>query len=356
MHVAGTALIVLGGVMEGLFSLPVKLTPKWSWENIWGLGSLAALVLVPVPLLLLTIPQFWKVYAATPTLAIIWTILFGAGWGLGGIFFGLGVSTLGLSLGTSSIMGLIAIGGSIVPLLLQHHGQLLSKSGITLLLGICVMLIGLIVCSRAGSLKMADLAPSQTASSVTTFGRGVFYCLAAGLLSALVNFALIFGVPVAQAAIDRGVPKSAANNAIWAIVFGTNYLLNLIYCAYLARKRGTLTKFTLPSTKHYWLLAVAMGLLWAGGIVIYGLGASMEGTYGPVFAFPMMLIVSILTANLTGVLLGEWRGVAKAAKRTMQSGIVIMVAAIVILGCANFWIQRPVDERMLKSVSTEGGR
>jgi L-rhamnose-H+ transport protein len=337
MHIAGAVLIVLGGVMEGLFSLPVKLTPKWAWENIWGAGSLAALLLVPGPLLLLTIPRFWEVYAATPTWAIVWTVIFGAGWGLGGIFFGLGVSALGLSLGTSSIMGLIAIGGSVVPLLLQHHGQLLSRSRIALLAGIFVMTIGLIVCACAGSLKAADQDPPAANGGARSFGRGAFYCIAAGLLSALVNFALIFGAPLAQAAIDRGTPPAAANNAIWAIVFATNYLLNLAYCVYLGRKRSTFRNFMLRSTGYYWLLAIAMGLLWAGGIVVYGLGASMQGAYGPVFAFPVMLIVSILTGNLTGVLLGEWRGVATQAKRTMQLGVVIMFAAIVILGYSNLW-------------------
>jgi F0F1-type ATP synthase membrane subunit a len=53
----------------------------------------------------------------------------------------------------------------------------------------------------------------------------------------------------------------------------------------------------------------------------------------------MMLIVSILTANLVGVLLGEWRGVAQAARRTMQVGVVLMLAAIVILGYANYSTQ-----------------
>jgi L-rhamnose-H+ transport protein len=338
MHITGAVLIILGGVMEGLFSLPVKLTPKWSWENIWGLGSLAALVLVPGPLLLFTIPQFWRVYTAAPSWAIVWTILFGVGWGAGGIFFGLGVSALGLSLGTSSIMGLIAIGGSVIPLLLQHHGQLLSRSDLALFAGICCMLVGLIVCARAGSLRMAKSTHTDAGAPVS-YGLGALYCVAAGLLSALVNFALIFGAPVAQAAIARGVPQAAANNAIWAIVFATNYLLNLAYCAYLGLKRGTFRKFTLPDTGYYWLLAVAMGLLWAGGIVVYGLGASTQGAYGPVFAFPVMLIVSILTGNLTGVLLGEWRGAKTRAKRTMQFGVVIMIASIIILGCADFWNQ-----------------
>jgi L-rhamnose-H+ transport protein len=337
MHIAGALLIILGGMMEGLFALPVKLTPRWSWENIWGAGSLAALLFVPVPLLWLSIPHFWNVYAATPGWTIACTVIFGAGWGFGGIFFGLGVSALGLSLGTSSIMGLIAIGGSVVPLLLQHHDQLLSRSSIALFIGICVMVIGLVVCARAGSLKAENQGPPGTNAVTTSFARGAFYCLAAGLLSALVNFALIFGAPLAQAATARGSVPAAANNAIWAIVFVTNYLINVAYCVYLGRKRGTLSRFMLPSTWYYWFLAVAMGLLWAGGIVIYGLGASMEGAYGPVFAFPVMLIVSILTGNLTGVLLGEWRGVTSQATQTMKLGVVIMVGAIVVLGWANLW-------------------
>ena len=337
MHLTGILLIIAGGVMEGLFSLPVKLTPKWSWENIWGSGSLAALVLAPLPLLWFTVPHFVEIYASTPGWTIVATVLFGAGWGLGGIFFGLGVAELGVSLGTSSIMGLIAIGGSVVPFVMQHSGQLLGRKGVALLAGICVMLVGLAVCSRAGNLKSSSRNSLHEDAPGSSLGRGLLYCVAAGLLSALVNFALIYGAPIAQASRARGVSAASANNAVWAIVFAVNYFLNVAYCFYLARKRGTMVKFRVPSTGYYWVLAVMMGLLWAGGIVVYGIGASMGGPYGPVFAFPVMLIVSILTANLMGVLVGEWRGAPRAAKHTMGAGVAIMIAAIAILGIASLW-------------------
>ena len=323
--------------MEGLFPLPLKLTPKWSWENIWGSGSLAALVLAPLPLLWLTVPHFAEIYASIPGWTIVSTILFGAGWGVGGIFFGLGVAELGVSLGTSSIMGLIAIGGSVVPFMMQHSGQFLGRKGVALLAGICVMLVGLAVCSRAGKLKSSPLDSLHEGALGSSFGRGLLYCVAAGLLSALVNFSLIYGAPIAQASQARGVPAASANNAVWAIVFAVNYFLNVAYCFYLARKRGSMVKFGVPSTGYYWLLSVMMGLLWAGGIVVYGIGASMGGRYGPVFAFPVMLIVSILTANLVGVLVGEWRGAPRAAKYTMEAGVAIMIAAIAILGVASSW-------------------
>jgi len=236
-------------------------------------------------------------------------------------------------------MGLIAIGGSVVPMLLQHRDQLFGRNGVALLSGISIMLLGLAICARAGSLKATSEIAAKNAPSSLTFGLGLFYCIAAGLLSALVNFALIFGAPIANPAIAQGLDAATANNAVWALVFAASYLVNFGYCLYLGFRKRTLSKFFLPGTGSYWILATIMGLLWAGGIVVYGRGASKGGVYGPVFGFPIMLITSILTGNLTGVILAEWRGVPARAKRTMQFGIAVMIVAIVTLGCANYWIQ-----------------
>jgi L-rhamnose-H+ transport protein len=335
MHITGLLLIILGGVMEGLFSLPLKFTPKWSWENIWGAGSLCALVLVPWPLALLTVPHLGSVYAAADHSAILSALLFGAGWGCGGVFFGLGVASLGLSLGISMIMGLIAIGGSVVPLLLQHRDRLETKSGAFLLLGIGIMIAGLLISGLAGSLKAG---PSKTAatSSPTRFAVGVFYCVAAGVLSALVNFALIFGAPIVKPVMAQGLDLATANNAVWALVFTSSYLVNLGYSLFKCFRQNTFNKFFRPRSGRYWLWAALMGILWAGGIVVYGRGASMGGTYGPVFGFPIMLIASILTGNIAGVLSGEWRSTPANARRTMAIGVGVMVLAIVVLGSASY--------------------
>jgi L-rhamnose-H+ transport protein len=337
MRMTGLLLIVLGGVMEGLFALPMKFTPRWSWENIWAAGSLAALTLVPLPLVLLTVPHIGSIYASAPPSAIVLAVLFGAGWGWGGVFFGLGVSTLGLSMGTSLIMGLIAIGGSLIPMLLQHGDQLMTGGGAALLIGIGIMFVGLAICARAGSLRGGNRKPA--CSSRSPFALGIFYCAAAGLLSALVNLALIFGEPIAKPALSRGLDLSTANNTVWALVFTSNYLVNLGFCIFKSVREKTLHKFFLPSTAWYWLLAVVMGILWAGGIVIYGRGASMEGVYGPIFGFPIMLAVSILTGNLVGAVGGEWRGSPARARYTMTFGLSIMLLAIATLGYGTYLIR-----------------
>jgi L-rhamnose-H+ transport protein len=62
MHYAfGMLLVISGGALEGLFSIGLTRNRQWRWENTWGLGSLIALVLIPWPVALLTIPNLMEV-------------------------------------------------------------------------------------------------------------------------------------------------------------------------------------------------------------------------------------------------------------------------------------------------------
>jgi L-rhamnose-H+ transport protein len=338
--VIGFLLVIAGGLMEGSFSLPLKFTPKWNWENIWGAGSFMAFLLVPWTLAFITIPNLLDVYRVTPILAILAELLFGIGWGMGGIFFGLGLSALGLSLGLSLIMGLIAIGGSIIPLIMQHPDQIFQPAGLVLTGGIVVMVVGIITCSKAGQMKEASLTQGISQQEVTTtskvpFRIGLMFCIAAGLLSALVNFGLIFGTDIIHSAVQHGVNLSTANNAIWALVFTANYLVNVGYCVYLIRRNRSYKNFFKKGTGHYWAWAVFMGILWPGGIVIYGIGATRIGELGAFLSFPVMLICSILAGNILGTLTGEWSGVGLKPKRIMIIGVFLLFLAIFILGYSN---------------------
>lgn len=78
--IIGLWLVFLAGALEGLFSLGVTRTPKWKWENSWALGSLIALVVVPWPLALLTVPDLGGVYQSIPASKLLLTVLFGVGW------------------------------------------------------------------------------------------------------------------------------------------------------------------------------------------------------------------------------------------------------------------------------------
>lgn len=339
-YITGILLILLGGIMEGAFALPLKLTPKWKWENIWGAGSLMALILIPWPVAVLTVPDLVEVYRSSSAQSILLALLFGAGWGAGGVFFGLGVNAVGLSVGLSLIFGLIAINGSLIPLLMEHPEQLVKSSGQLVLFGISLMILGLIVCAFAG--KRKEEQQDQGKSPIQAvfpdkpkFTRGLFLCIAAGLFSALVNFGLIFGTEISEQAMKHGAHSANSSNAVWALVFTSNFIVNVGYCVFLIRRNGTGPLFNLNGTGWYWIAAAIMGIIWAGGIIVYGAGTVRLGHLGAYIGFPMMLIASILTGNVLGFVNGEWKQAGRNAMRLMAGGVALLIAAILMLGFAN---------------------
>ncbi len=335
-------LVIVAGALEGLFSLGVTRTPKWKWENSWGLGSLIALVVVPWPLALLTIPDLFAVYGALPASKLLLTFLFGVGWGLGGIFWGKAIAAVGLALGVSLLMGLINVFGSLVPFALFQRQQVLTAGGLTLIGAVTIMLFGIVFLARAGQLKEQDLAASSTSAEAggaavkisTPFSIGLLFCVLSGALSALVNFSFIAGADIGVAAQEAGAPLWARGFAIWALVFTGNYLVNFLYAAWLMARNRSFGQIARGDVQH-WFWVGFMGIAWPAGIAVYGIAAYLLGDFGAYVGFPMMLVCSILFGNLAGALSGEWKGTSPAARQAMVAGVLILILALGVMGLAN---------------------
>jgi len=336
LFIVGFLLMLAGGICQGIFSFPLKYTSKWEWENTWGAGSLMALLLIPWPLALFTIPGLGEVYASVSPGTIVLALLFGAGWGIGGIFFGKGLKTIGFSIGLALIFGIVSIGGSLIPLAMNHPESFLELPGLVLLSGIVVMIAGLTISAKAGLLKERDQqinAKGKIAgNSRGSFRIGLIFCVLAGLLSSLVNFGFIFGTSLSEAAVSMGTTPANAGNAILALVFTSNFVVNLGFCIYLLIKNKTFVRFTAKGTGKYWLMTMAMGILWTEGIVIYGMGTTMIGELGAYLGFPVLMVVAIITGNIFGAVTGEWKGVSSGPKKLMDLGIIVLVLAIIIMG------------------------
>ena len=100
-------------------------------------------------------------------------------------------------------------------------------------------------------------------------------------------------------------------------------------------KNRTTDRIAAQGSLGYFLWVLFMDIAWPLGIVLYGMGADRMGQYGAFVAFPMMLVVAILFANLAGALTGEWRGASARTKATMVAGIVVLVAAFAMFGVAS---------------------
>jgi L-rhamnose-H+ transport protein len=339
----GIVLVIVGGALEGLFSLGVTRTRGWKWENIWGLGSLIALVLVPWPVALLSVPDLFGVFASVSPGLLVVTFLFGLGWGLGGIFWGKAIAAVGMALGVSLLMGMITIVGSPVPLAINEPAKLIEPGGLTLLAALGVMVVGVVLCAMAGARRDRELsvdAGSQPAQGPSTpFALGLLFCLLSGVLSAMLNFGLVFGDPIRQAASPPEAPNPFAANAIWALVFTGNYLVNAGYAFFLMYRNRTFGLILSEGTPTNWFWAFFMGTAWPLGIVLFGIGAGKMGEYGAYVGFPMMLLVAILFANLAGALGGEWRGTSSKTRAVMVGGLAVLFVAFAVFSLANMLLQ-----------------
>ena len=316
--------VLLAGLFQGSFMVPMKWTRGWAWENVWLVFACTAYLLCPWALVLLTIPQAFDIYASVGAGPLLSVAAFGVGWGLGAVTFGLGVAAVGLSLGFVVILGLAATVGTLVPL--ASADMSLARAAVTgaALVG---MLAGVAVSSFAGRWK------EKAETAVLSYRQGLAMCAVSGVLSASGNLGFVYGQGIIDRAQAMGVPPYLASNVVWALLTLAVFACNAGYALYLLARNRTFGKFRMRRVNF--ALGVSMGALWMAGFVFYGYGARQLGALGPSLGWAMLMSGMVVTANLAGIATGEWTGAPPAARRQLRNGVLLLLAAIVGLGYAN---------------------
>jgi L-rhamnose-H+ transport protein len=332
----GAVLAILGGIFQGSFALPMKkMERRWKWENTWLVYSVVGLIVFPCILAYVTVPALSDVYGSVPVSAILLVALFGFGWGLGSTLFGLGVSRVGMALGFAVILGITSSFGTLLPLLVLSPGELYSRRGLMLLGSLLLVIAGIVVLARAGALRDRQRAGREGFSDPNRFKVGLIICLASGVLSPMLNFSFVFGKALQDAATTFGARPDLASNAIWAPALAGGFLPNALYPIYLLNKKKTWGNFAAAGKTGLYLLGASlMGLLWYGGISLYGVGAAMMGPLGAVLGWPIFMSMNIIVANALGFLTGEWTGTSDKTRALCWTGMVILVLAIVVVALA----------------------
>ena len=78
---SGIGILIIAGVMNASFTIPMKHARKWAWENTWLAWTIFALVVLPFVAALVTIPHLSMVYRSAPLNIILEVAGFGAGSG-----------------------------------------------------------------------------------------------------------------------------------------------------------------------------------------------------------------------------------------------------------------------------------
>lgn len=342
----------IGGFASGSFYVPYKKVSGWSWEAMWILGGLFSWIFVPPIAAGLTIPGFWDIIRQAEASVLGYTFLFGLLWGIGGLTYGLGVRYLGVSLGSSVILGLSMVFGSLMPAVYYFFNQAPGKqgidyfftqpAGICVLFGLIVCVVGIYLCGRAGMLKERNIGSLDAmAKKDYNFGLGMIVAIVSGVLSACFNFGIESGKPMAEVAntvwksINPGKGEFLyQNNVTYIVILWGGFTTNFVWCSYLLIKNKTFSDYrkkSAPLTKNLLLCALA-GTTWYLQFFFYGMGESRLGNGASSWILHMAFI--ILISNTWGVVLKEWKGVGKSTYWAIIAGIVTIILSIGIVGFA----------------------
>jgi L-rhamnose-H+ transport protein len=327
----GIILTLTGGVIVGNCMVPLKFARTWAWENMWLVFNVFSLILIPWALAYGTVPGVWGVYTTLGFGPMVVPFSFGFGWGIAQVLFGLAVVRLGMSLGFAIVVGLGAMLGSLVPLLVQHREVLGTSKGGVILYGVAAMLAGIAVCAVAGRLR--DRASSGGASASGGYATGLLIAVSSGLLAPMLNYSLAFGDAIAREAARQGASAANASYAVWPVGLLGGFIPNIAYSAYLLSRNKTWSRFLRPLPDVSF--GALMGLLWMGSVAIYGVGATYLGPLGTSVGWALFQIFMIMTANVSGLIAGEWRGAARQPVRMLYAGLMALTLATAIISYGN---------------------
>jgi L-rhamnose-H+ transport protein len=317
----------------------MTLVRRWSWEHTWATFSLLGMLVFNWIITLLFIPNISAVYAASPARDLVVLALFGLGWGVGAVLFGLGMEKLGMALGYPIIMGLIASLGSLIPLMVFFPQTLLTTRGLILLAGTALVIFGIVLCSLGGSRRVPSETTAVPDVSVATrsnvFRIGVVIAILAGILSCLPNVGMAFGANLISSAETLGISHASSGNAVWALLFTFGFVANLLYCLFLMITKRSFGQYWNSETPRNLGLSALMAVMWIGSFYLYGAGAARLGRWGAVVGWPLFISLSIVVGNLWGLYRCEWKGAPARARRLLNLGLLVLIIAVITVALSN---------------------
>ena len=142
-------LVILGGISHATFGLGQKRFEPLSWEAFWLPFAFVSMIIIPVIWAFIIGSDVWVTMAQIPLSTVLYTIFFGACWGLAAIFWGKALVWIGMSLTYGIIFSITMATGSLIPML-RVEGIKESPALPFVLLGTAVMLGGVALVTLAG--------------------------------------------------------------------------------------------------------------------------------------------------------------------------------------------------------------
>jgi L-rhamnose-H+ transport protein len=370
----------LGGLASASFYVPYRGVKNWAWETYWLVGGFFSWIIAPWILALSMTNDLMRVLHEAPASSLFWAYMFGVLWGLGGLTFGLTMRYLGMSLGMAMVLGYTAAFGTLMPPIFRgvFASEVLgTHSGLVILGGVIVCLLGIAVAGAAGVSKEREMSTEQKRVSIREFDlkKGLLVATFSGVMSACFAYGLAAGDPIKALTIQHGTPVLWQGLPVLVVVLAGGFTTNFIWCVILNIRnrtgyqyfnsgiRGKIptrgeehiletatdapgeemavatavvqgTAVRAPMLANYLLSALA-GTTWYMQFFFYTMGETQMGRYR-FSSWTLHMASIIIFSTLWGIALNEWKGAGGRTKLLVALSLLVLVGSTVIVGYGNY--------------------
>lgn len=341
--IVGTGLHALGGVSAATCYLPFQGTKNWSWGTFWLVQAAFAWIIMPIVLGALTVPGYFSILVHAPSGPFWGAFLLGGLYGFGGMSFGLAIRHVGYSLTYTISIGISAVVGTILPLMIFGGlTQYFSRPGGGIVLaGMVLSMLGVLVCGWAGFRKERDLTVAQGGAVQFHMAKGLMLTIIAGVLSGVFNVSLEVGQPIADMAAQNGA-VDFQGNAKQIVSTAGCFVVNAIWFLVVGLKNGTLKEFTgrsglsagLRARNALW--SALAGILWSMQFFFYGLGHVQMGSFQFV-SWVLHMSMLIFFSYGVGVIMKEWTSVRRSTYGMLVVALALLVISFVVTSYGSYY-------------------
>lgn len=338
--ITGTFLHAVGGVSASTCYVPFQKTHKWSWNTYWLVQATFAWLIFPILIGFITIPDLFDVLSEVQSNILINAVLLGCIYGFGGMCFGYAIKHIGYSLTYTISIGISAILGTMVPLMLKGTvvEHFTKPGGLVILAGMLLSVVGISLCGLAGYRKERDLKSTQNGTHNTgqfNMKKGLSLTIIAGILSAVFGISLEIGAPIAAIAGEHGAGHFQGN-ANLLLSTGGAFLTNFIWFLVVGIRQKTIHELT--DVKHIgakiitlnFIMSILSGALWYGQFFFYGMAHVRMGPF-KFASWVIHMSMLIFFSYLVGLLMKEWKAVSKKTYATLVVALLVLVVSFIIM-------------------------
>ena len=369
----------LGGLASASFYVPYRGVKNWAWETYWLVGGFFSWIIAPWILALTMTHDLMGVLHEAPTGSLAWAYIFGVLWGLGGLTFGLTMRYLGMSLGMAVALGYTAAFGTLMPPIFRgvFASEVLGTySGLVILAGVAVCLLGIAFAGAAGVSKEREMSTEQKRSSIKEFDlkKGLLVATFSGVMSACFAYGLAAGDPIKATTIQHGTPALWQGLPVLVVVLAGGFTTNFIWCVILNIRNRTGYQYfdseirgkperneeriveavtdapaeqmavavavaeeagvRVPMLANYLFSALA-GTTWYMQFFFYTMGETQMGRY-KFSSWTLHMASIIIFSTLWGISLKEWKGASRRTWLLVGISLLVLVSSTIIVGYGNY--------------------